>query len=82
MNPTGFYAGYEFTKRHFQKSLGVEALPVWATLTSGAVGGVAYWTAWYVGPCASSTARADFRFPPRSYPLGPLVPSLGADALR
>lgn len=43
---TGFYAGYEYTKRSFQKSLHTEELPVWATLTSGAMGGVAYWTAW------------------------------------
>lgn len=44
----GFYTGYEYTKRSFQRSLGVKELPVWATLTSGAVGGVAYWTAWCV----------------------------------
>ncbi|CEQ38770.1 SPOSA6832_00228, partial [Sporobolomyces salmonicolor] len=44
----GFYAGYEWTKRTFQKKLGTDSLPVWATLTAGAMGGIAYWTAWYV----------------------------------
>ncbi|SCZ89775.1 BZ3500_MvSof-1268-A1-R1_Chr1-3g01571 [Microbotryum saponariae] len=44
----GFYLGYEYSKRTFQTSLHTTELPVWATLTSGAVGGIAYWTAWYV----------------------------------
>ncbi|GAA6002627.1 hypothetical protein JCM10207_007600 [Rhodosporidiobolus poonsookiae] len=43
----GFYAGYEYSKRSFQKSLGTTSLPIWATLTSGAVGGIAYWVACY-----------------------------------
>ncbi|GAA5898581.1 hypothetical protein JCM5296_005933 [Sporobolomyces johnsonii] len=43
----GFYAGYEWTKRTFQKELGTDSLPVWATLTAGAMGGIAYWTACY-----------------------------------
>ncbi|GAA5855068.1 hypothetical protein JCM8547_002368 [Rhodosporidiobolus lusitaniae] len=43
----GFYAGYEASKRKFQKSLGTQSLPVWATLTSGAIGGLAYWIACY-----------------------------------
>ncbi|GAA5920727.1 hypothetical protein JCM21900_001073 [Sporobolomyces salmonicolor] len=43
----GFYAGYEWTKRTFQKKLGTDSLPVWATLTAGAMGGIAYWTACY-----------------------------------
>ncbi|GAA6008973.1 uncharacterized protein JCM10292_001742 [Rhodotorula paludigena] len=42
----GFYAGYEYTKRSFQKSMGKD-LPVWATLTAGGVGGLGYWTACY-----------------------------------
>jgi solute carrier family 25 carnitine/acylcarnitine transporter 20/29 len=46
----GFYAGYESSKRAFQKNLGTQSLPVWATLTSGAIGGLAYWIAW----CAAS----------------------------
>ncbi|GAA6038636.1 hypothetical protein JCM8097_009459 [Rhodosporidiobolus ruineniae] len=43
----GFYAGYEYSKRSLQKQLGTQSLPVWATLTAGAVGGIAYWTACY-----------------------------------
>ncbi|GAA5844924.1 hypothetical protein JCM5353_000717 [Sporobolomyces roseus] len=43
----GFYAGYEYSKRSLQKSLGTESLPVWATLTAGGIGGLAYWTACY-----------------------------------
>ncbi|KAM0793611.1 hypothetical protein ACM66B_001044 [Microbotryomycetes sp. NB124-2] len=43
----GFYAGYEYTKRSFQQKLQVKELPVWATLTAGAMGGIAYWTACY-----------------------------------
>jgi solute carrier family 25 carnitine/acylcarnitine transporter 20/29 len=42
----GFYAGYEWSKRSLQKSLGTQSLPVWATLTAGGIGGIAYWTAW------------------------------------
>jgi hypothetical protein len=42
----GFYSAYEFSKRKFQKSYGHE-IPVWAVLTSGAMGGLAYWTACY-----------------------------------
>ncbi|GAA6062759.1 hypothetical protein JCM10212_005555 [Sporobolomyces blumeae] len=43
----GFYAGYEYSKRTLQKKLGTESLPVWATLTAGGIGGLAYWTACY-----------------------------------
>jgi len=43
----GFYAGFEWSKRALKRSLGVSELPVWATLTAGAVGGIAYWTACY-----------------------------------
>ena len=42
----GFYAGYEYTKRSLQHKLDKKDLPVWATLTAGAMGGIAYWTAW------------------------------------
>ncbi|EGF99901.1 uncharacterized protein MELLADRAFT_26850, partial [Melampsora larici-populina 98AG31] len=55
----GFYAGFEYTKRAFQKwkfgsdhrprhnHLPQAPLPVWALLTSGAVGGIGYWTFCY-----------------------------------
>lgn len=55
----GFYAGFESTKRAFQKwKFGYDhrprhnhrpapPLPVWALLTSGAVGGIGYWTFCY-----------------------------------
>lgn len=49
----GFYAMYEYSKRKFHAQLlGPHAsadtpLPVWATLTAGAGGGIAYWTACY-----------------------------------
>lgn len=42
----GFYAGYETTKRAFQRRLGPD-LPIWALLSSGAIGGVGYWLACY-----------------------------------
>ncbi|KAL8292982.1 hypothetical protein RQP46_000676 [Phenoliferia psychrophenolica] len=38
----GFFAGYESTKRAFQAHYGTPSIPVWATLTSGGVGGIAY----------------------------------------
>lgn len=49
----GFYTGYEFSKRHLHKRIYGEhapkdkALPVWATLAAGSVGGIGYWTACY-----------------------------------
>lgn len=49
----GFYAAYEFSKRNLHDRIhGLHApagqpLPVWATLTAGATGGIAYWTACY-----------------------------------
>ena len=50
----GFYTAYEFSKRSLRARLyGLHArnsdqpLPVWATLTAGATGGVAYWSACY-----------------------------------
>ncbi|WWC73332.1 uncharacterized protein I206_107299 [Kwoniella pini CBS 10737] len=43
----GFYAGYETSKRWFTKHYYPNPVPVWATLTSGALGGVAYWLACY-----------------------------------
>jgi solute carrier family 25 carnitine/acylcarnitine transporter 20/29 len=42
----GFYAGYETTKRAFHRRLGPD-LPIWALLSSGAIGGVGYWLACY-----------------------------------
>lgn len=44
---SGFYAGYEYSKRAFQAHYHTESIPVWATLTSGGLGGIAYWTACY-----------------------------------
>lgn len=43
----GFYAGYETTKRFFQKQFGSKDIPVWAVLTSGGLGGVSYWLCSY-----------------------------------
>ncbi|WVQ94801.1 hypothetical protein IAU59_001884 [Kwoniella sp. CBS 9459] len=43
----GFYAGYETSKRYFAKKYSPHAVPVWAVLTSGALGGVSYWLACY-----------------------------------
>ncbi|KAL7010314.1 hypothetical protein EMMF5_000335 [Cystobasidiomycetes sp. EMM_F5] len=49
----GFYSAYEFSKRTFGRRLhgphasANQSLPVWATLTAGATGGIAYWTACY-----------------------------------
>ncbi|KAK4705446.1 hypothetical protein P7C70_g771, partial [Phenoliferia sp. Uapishka_3] len=37
----GFYAGYESSKRAFQSHYGTPSIPVWATLTSGGLGGIA-----------------------------------------
>lgn len=54
----GFYTAYEFSKRTLHRQLlganasGEQALPVWATLSAGATGGIAYWTACYpFGAC-------------------------------
>ncbi|KAH8929777.1 mitochondrial carrier [Atractiella rhizophila] len=45
----GFYAGYEYTKRNlvgrYHKS--TSSPPVWILLSSGAIGGISYWTACY-----------------------------------
>ncbi|KAM0755917.1 mitochondrial carrier [Meredithblackwellia eburnea MCA 4105] len=43
----GFFAGFEGTKRAFQQHYGSSSIPVWAILTSGGAGGIAYWTACY-----------------------------------
>lgn len=43
----GFYAGYEYSKRSFQSHYGTTSIPVWATLASGGIGGIGYWTACY-----------------------------------
>ncbi|ORY90170.1 mitochondrial carrier domain-containing protein [Leucosporidium creatinivorum] len=63
----GFYAGYEYTKRSFQKSLHTDELPVWATLTSGAMGGVAYWTACYPLDVVKSRIQLQEAPPGRNY---------------
>ncbi|GAA5922840.1 uncharacterized protein JCM15063_003443 [Sporobolomyces koalae] len=60
----GFYAGYEWSKRSLQKSLGTNNLPVWATLTAGGIGGIGYWTACY--PLDVVKSRIQFaEAPPR-----------------
>ncbi|KAI8459609.1 mitochondrial ornithine transporter 1 [Phakopsora pachyrhizi] len=44
----GFYSGFEATKRAFQRHYGTNNdLPNWTILTSGAVGGIGYWTFCY-----------------------------------
>lgn len=49
----GFYTAYEFSKRTLHRNMfgpnasSEQALPVWATLSAGATGGIAYWTACY-----------------------------------
>ncbi|GAA5827191.1 hypothetical protein JCM11251_001160 [Rhodosporidiobolus azoricus] len=60
----GFYAGYEYSKRSFQKSLNTTSLPVWATLTSGAIGGIAYWIACYPLDVVKSRVQ-NAELPPR-----------------
>jgi solute carrier family 25 carnitine/acylcarnitine transporter 20/29 len=40
-------SGYETTKRAFTRRFTPDPLPIWATLTSGGVGGVCYWLACY-----------------------------------
>ncbi|KAG8929006.1 hypothetical protein FRC02_006134 [Tulasnella sp. 418] len=42
----GFYTGFEYVKRKFQKKYG-QQLPVWALLTSGSFGGISYWLCCY-----------------------------------
>lgn len=48
----GFYSAYETSKRYFQTQVFPgQQLPVWATLTAGGTGGIAYWLASYpLGP--------------------------------
>ncbi|KAL4244991.1 mitochondrial carrier family protein [Abortiporus biennis] len=42
----GFYTAFEFSKRKFAEKYGPQ-IPVWALLTSGATGGIAYWLSCY-----------------------------------
>ncbi|EIW80672.1 mitochondrial carrier [Coniophora puteana RWD-64-598 SS2] len=63
----GFYSGFEFTKRRFQKTYG-EQIPIWALLTSGATGGIAYWLACY--PIDVVKSRVQLRpTPPKGNPF-------------
>jgi len=63
----GFYTAFEFTKRRFQRSYGPQ-LPVWALLTSGATGGIAYWLACY--PLDVVKSRVQLRAtPPTGTPV-------------
>ncbi|KAI6000819.1 mitochondrial carrier [Pisolithus albus] len=59
------YAGY-FSKRRFQSQYG-EHVPIWALLTSGATGGIAYWLCCY--PLDVVKSRIQLRpTPPTSRP--------------
>ncbi|KIM86826.1 hypothetical protein PILCRDRAFT_816075 [Piloderma croceum F 1598] len=63
----GFYTAFEFTKRRFQITYG-QQLPVWALLTSGATGGIAYWLACY--PLDVVKSRVQLRAtPPTGTPV-------------
>ncbi|KAF7984816.1 hypothetical protein HWV62_11838 [Athelia sp. TMB] len=59
----GFYTAFEFTKRRFQATHGTQ-LPVWALLSSGACGGIAYWLACY--PLDVVKSRVQLRATPPS----------------
>ncbi|GBE81277.1 mitochondrial carrier [Sparassis latifolia] len=59
----GFYTAFEFSKRQFAKTYGTQ-LPVWALLTSGATGGIAYWLACY--PLDVIKSRVQLRTTPPS----------------
>ncbi|OCH89880.1 mitochondrial carrier [Obba rivulosa] len=59
----GFYTAFEFSKRKFSKTYGNQ-LPVWALLTSGATGGIAYWLACY--PLDVVKSRVQLREAPPS----------------
>lgn len=62
----GFYTAFEFSKRQFQTRYG-EHVPVWALLTSGATGGIAYWLCCY--PLDVVKSRIQLRpTPPMSRP--------------
>ncbi|KAL1411963.1 hypothetical protein Q8F55_002956 [Vanrija albida] len=53
----GFYTGYETTKRFWIKQQGTTDLPIWALLSSGAVGGLGYWLACYPLDIAKSRVQ-------------------------
>lgn len=62
----GFYSAFEFSKRQFQSRYG-EHVPIWALLTSGATGGIAYWLCCY--PLDVVKSRIQLRpTPPTSRP--------------
>lgn len=62
----GFYSAFEFSKRRFQSQYG-EHVPIWALLTSGATGGIAYWLCCY--PLDVVKSRIQLRpTPPTSRP--------------
>lgn len=62
----GFYSAFEFSKRQFQSQYG-EHVPIWALLTSGATGGIAYWLCCY--PLDVVKSRIQLRpTPPTSRP--------------
>lgn len=62
----GFYSAFEFSKRQFRSQYG-EHVPIWALLTSGATGGIAYWLCCY--PLDVIKSRIQLRpTPPTSRP--------------
>lgn len=63
----GFYTAFEFSKRKFTAIYG-DQLPVWALLSSGATGGIAYWLACY--PLDVVKSRVQLRdTPPTGTPV-------------
>ncbi|EPQ55242.1 mitochondrial carrier [Gloeophyllum trabeum ATCC 11539] len=64
----GFYSAFEFSKRKFAQRYGQQQLPIWALLTSGATGGIAYWLACY--PLDVIKSRVQLRpIPPTGNPF-------------
>jgi len=63
----GFYTAFEYSKRTFGQTYGPQ-VPVWALLTSGATGGIAYWLACY--PLDVVKSRVQLRpIPPTGTPV-------------
>lgn len=60
----GFYAGYETAKRAFARRFNGE-VPVWATLLSGATGGMTYWLTSYPLDIAKSRIQLADKPPQR-----------------
>ncbi|KDQ12030.1 hypothetical protein BOTBODRAFT_429440 [Botryobasidium botryosum FD-172 SS1] len=71
----GFYAGFEFTKRRFQKQYGPSP-PAWAILASGSCGGLSYWLSSY--PLDVVKSRVQLADKPPSKGLGYIGREIGA----